>query len=683
MLQQGRGQTLREWVERLPAPTRERDPWIDYWYGTSLVPLDQPAARSALEPVFDRFTQAGDIAGKALSAAGITETYHFEWSRFRPLDRWITVLDEALQLGTKFSALESELRVCAAFLIAAARREPWHPSLPSRLARVLELLEEPLDPDQRVAAGTIVMSYCVHVADHDTACRAISIISPLLDEPSITAMNRIFWYTRLMTVLLRLRVSDEEASIAASKALTLAKEHNLKHVMPWVYYGQHELLAFKSNVSLLVANAQLIESNLVATRLVDQFLWRVVWVYIELTRGDAGAAHKHAEIAIQLADETGAVLLQGFARKHMAFAYVHAGNWIQAAGCIEEGRRILGSALFPYVTVQYDLLEAYIALRSNGAQHARDLLRGALASPVIFGVAKELLLCGPTVLQALCVEALAADIESDTVKGLIRAFWLMPPVRHCHEWPWRIEIQALGPLQITQDGVALSRKGRSPTRLLQLLKLLLSSGGQPLSSSMVACELWPELEGDAAERNLDTVLHRLRRLLNCDDAIVLEDGKVRLDWRYCWVDAWAFADLAEGCLGLSPPDVVVRAKCALELYRGHFLEQDAEYPYAIGYRDRLRHLFARLVELAGGVLEQAGALSDANELYRRALALDPLTESIYRRLMLNLQKRGEATAALQVYRRCCEALSSGLGISPSLQTQSIASSLKRSDQPAL
>jgi len=94
-------------------------------------------------------------------------------------------------------------------------------------------------------------------------------------------------------------------------------------------------------------------------------------------------------------------------------------------------------------------------------------------------------------------------------------------------------------------------------------------------------------------------------------------------------------------------------------------------------------LFARLVELAGGVLEQAGALSDANELYRRALALDPLTESIYRRLMLNLQKRGEATAALQVYRRCCEALSSGLGISPSLQTQSIASSLKRSDQPAL
>ena len=51
--------------------------------------------------------------------------------------------------------------------------------------------------------------------------------------------------------------------------------------------------------------------------------------------------------------------------------------------------------------------------------------------------------------------------------------------------------------------------------------------------------LWPDAEGDAAHFALTSAIHRLRRLLGREEAIIRQDNEVSLDDRYCWVDVWA------------------------------------------------------------------------------------------------------------------------------------------------
>ncbi|MCK7497369.1 MAG: hypothetical protein MZW92_46165 [Comamonadaceae bacterium] len=60
---------------------------------------------------------------------------------------------------------------------------------------------------------------------------------------------------------------------------------------------------------------------------------------------------------------------------------------------------------------------------------------------------------------------------------------------------------------------------------------------------MLAELLWPEADGDAAQRAFDTTLHRLRKLLGHERAVVLSEGRLSLNPTVCWVDAWTLERL--------------------------------------------------------------------------------------------------------------------------------------------
>ena len=55
--------------------------------------------------------------------------------------------------------------------------------------------------------------------------------------------------------------------------------------------------------------------------------------------------------------------------------------------------------------------------------------------------------------------------------------------------------------------------------------------------------MWPDAEGDAAKVAFDSNLHRLRKLIDIDDMLVLSEGRLSLDPARCWVDVWAFDQL--------------------------------------------------------------------------------------------------------------------------------------------
>jgi two-component SAPR family response regulator len=213
-----------------------------------------------------------------------------------------------------------------------------------------------------------------------------------------------------------------------------------------------------------------------------------------------------------------------------------------------------------------------------------------------------------------------------------------------------------------KNGAAVSFSGKAQRKPLELLKALIALGGREVSNARLLDLLWPDSQGDAGVKAIEAALHRLRKLLECDQAVRSREGKLTLDPHYCWVDVWALERLLNRfeALERQPRNEFELEEVALSvfrLYQGHFLAQEDEAPWMLGLRERLRGRFVRHVLALGRRREQTERWSSAAELYERALELDNLNEELYRRLMLCQKTLGHYAEALEVYRRCRRMLS--------------------------
>lgn len=233
----------------------------------------------------------------------------------------------------------------------------------------------------------------------------------------------------------------------------------------------------------------------------------------------------------------------------------------------------------------------------------------------------------------------------------------------------------MGKISVWVADKPLQFKGRAPLKPLELLKLLVSAGPGGLPARAIADRLWPDVDGAAALVNVDTNVHRLRKLFT-EDPLLVNEGRVAINAKRCWVDAWALERIDKMALDAAPSSLQSKAHEAMRLYRGHFLDLEAEQPWAVAYRKKLLSGLMRLVRIAGRSMEQEGRHADAIELYERAVELDSLAEPIYRQWMLCHRERGEQVEALNVYRRCKEMLSVVLGMQPSAETRAVVATLK-------
>jgi DNA-binding SARP family transcriptional activator len=168
----------------------------------------------------------------------------------------------------------------------------------------------------------------------------------------------------------------------------------------------------------------------------------------------------------------------------------------------------------------------------------------------------------------------------------------------------------------------------------------------------------------------------VRKILGDERAVIQQVGKVNLDARHCWVDAWAFEALLDRADALLRSDrnadeVEQMAARICEANRGVFLANEPEQPWTLPLRDRLRARVTRVVLLLGQRLEQGGGTEAAVQIYRHALEQNNLTEALYQRLMACHARLGQRAEAMAAYRRCRELLSIVLGIQPSAETEQL------------
>ena len=200
----------------------------------------------------------------------------------------------------------------------------------------------------------------------------------------------------------------------------------------------------------------------------------------------------------------------------------------------------------------------------------------------------------------------------------------------------------------------------------------LPSGGSDVSATTVMFALWHDLEGDKAKAAFNVALHRLRKLLGNDDAVVLELGRVSLNPKLVWVDGLAFEQLVDGA-GAAPsavltPAAAQAAQRALAMYGGHFLHETEDESWQMVYRSRLASKFKRTVSQLARHFVANGDTRTVRTLLERALELDPLAEDLARELMRLLSNAGEQAAALNVFEHCRTAIARGLKARPASAT---------------
>jgi ATP/maltotriose-dependent transcriptional regulator MalT/DNA-binding SARP family transcriptional activator len=652
----GRLAIVFDWTSALPPSAR--DPWVTFWRGLALAQRDPRAGKEVLGGAFAAFRESSDDAGTLLAWAAVVETIFHEYHALAEMDGWLTLLDAGLASQNAAAPPPIRARVALSALIAASFRAVpgawtrWHDELSS----LVEAL-----PD----------------ASSRTTARAYLTVDLVWRGRAAEARQRLdaYWPQMRGTPL---------ASIF----------HDMVDATIWLYHGELErcresaerglatsadsgIHFFDVNLLWLVSCALLDGGDLAAARRVHETLGRVM---NPARNPDLACFHMIAARLRALQGEPAAAACRE------ALALGEAGGmtylvatWRALAACIEleEGRLDEAEALVRRCLADARAFDnAPLEFMALLARARLEWLRGEAGATATLRAAMELgarhdfvhfFVWEPRTMAHLCRQALAEGLSTGFVRRLVAVNRLSPPhgIDPGPNWPSPARVLSLGGFRLERDGKPVTFVGKVQKAPLRLLKAIISLGGDDVSEEKVADLLWPDSDGDAARQALATALARLRRLLGAA-AITRQGGRLGIDRRTCWVDVLALFDV----LG-SEGDDEERLARVEALYRGPFLADSDEGPWAELMRERAREGVMQLARRCAGQAQNSGDLERAVDLCERGLALDAAAEPLWLELMRSLVALGRPTEAAAALGRCRAALAAHTGGTPSAALQSL------------
>lgn len=676
LLAAGRFRTVHGWIEALGEAALESRPWLRYWLGRALMPIDTALAGRTLTLAYEQFRKTGDAAGQLLSAAQMINVYYYAYVDYAPMASWAARIDALLADGAVLPDATSEADLCTALIFA----ETWLGQVkePGFKVRAEQLLRDPsLDPNIVTALGHGLVDFYTVGSRMADARRVIENLRPAIENPRVTALNRAYAHLTFGYCYLR---AGEPA--AAERSWGIADQLTAVHGLTQTDFVVRMFRTYLKSSLLDVMGAQAQMQGLETLVTDDQplfgALFHVGGVLLELARGDGAAAARHARLSLRHATRLGGRFVNVAWRAHGSAALAMAAEHDEAARWIEEGlEQAEGSWLECYRTNL--LMSRAYSLLLQGERDRAHMVIGEMLR-----LARDMdwwtyLRIVPNVKDVVIREAIHERIELPFAQRLVREFRVRPGPEPGPDWPWTVKVHTLGEFRVEVNGTALMFSRKAQRRPLGMLKVLIALGGSGVDAQHLAAELWPASEGDSADDALMITAHRLRRLLCDENALVIRDGKCSLNLDLVWVDVWDLerqldlADTISDAWTASGVDTLM--EMLLETYRGHFLEREAEEAWMLPIQQRLKARVQRALAGVGQYLEHAQRWDVATTVYERGIALDPLAETFYRRLMLCHCRCGRLAEASEVFRRCRHMLSVMLGAKPSADTLAVFESL--------
>jgi predicted ATPase/DNA-binding SARP family transcriptional activator len=208
--------------------------------------------------------------------------------------------------------------------------------------------------------------------------------------------------------------------------------------------------------------------------------------------------------------------------------------------------------------------------------------------------------------------------------------------------------------------------------------LCLFASSPPLAREQIGLALWPELTERQLRNALHSALRQLRRTLGDGGWIGFTDGRYALDEsRPLDCDLRDFEQALAAARAAQPPAAALpHLRRAIAAYGGDFLAGSAASDWATTRRAELRRAYERALGAAGRLLVADGRVREAIEVYRRAIAHEPLDEAAHRALMECWAAAGQPARAMRHYEELRELLHTEVGGAPAAQTTALYARLR-------
>lgn len=680
MLAQGRGETLLRWIDDLPPDTRDRHPWVVYWGASSRAQLAPREGRLLHEKAFDLFRASSprELTGMALAASGAMDAILYELDDFSLLDRWIAVLDESRRAAVRYPDRAVEARVACSMVFSLTLRQPHRRDIEQWIERALACAREANEPNLVMFVGLLCSLTLMWTGLYTKSLGLIEAMRRVSASPGVSPFSMLI--LKNVEAMHHMLTADRDACLKSmQEGLDIA---HATGVHTWTFqllvYGFGGALGGRGLAEARRIAPQL-ESGAATAGRFNLCLYHHFRAWEAMLEKDAMRALREERSALRMAVEVGCPYFEALCRLALAEILAECGDERKCVAQLQQLRPLVEAINNRHLEFTCLMAFGRLAIEHGRQRPGLNSLRRGLALGREYGY-EHFLWWRPSAMARVCAQALSAGIEPEYAKSLIRrrGLWFEPPPQAVLDWPWAFRVETLGGFRLLRGDEPLGAEGKAQRRPLDLLKVLLAMGGERVAEERITEALWPRIDGDSAHRSFTSALHRLRKLLGEDRAIVLHEGRLTLDRRYVWADAWAFEELVleiEAVMRRTPTTAGTGlmerlADRMLGLYRGQFMAGEADEARYLQPRERMRQRFVRAMTALGRRWEEGGQADRALACYERCVEAEPMSEGFYRSLMICFGKLGRRAEAIEAYNRCRKALAS-VAVEPSTETRAL------------
>ena len=575
---------------------------------------------------------------------------------FRQLDLWLWRLERAYGRFGPAAMLRMPAEALCILLLAMVFRQPQHPLLPMLDRRLQELLEDATWSENHASIAHALLVNRLWGGCLRDAVPLLLHLARLSEEEHLKEADP-FHFASLFLHIGRavhefLQGGDDACLATCESGRNLVK--NLQSTQWQSHLQGFAIAALLASGKASEAQSHLnsMASSLDAGRRFDQVIYYMLRAWHEFDHGWGTAnAKTWAEANLKAAESLGACIPLFCALHQSMLLAIQEQDWPAARHYRDRTNALIDHWDNPLLAFMCELAEASLAEASSDEAALVRYLQNA------FRLAREHDFHGAwwwprNLMSLLFGEALARDIETEHVTAMLRRRPLPAPSRPDLQasWPWPVRIYTFGRFGLLVNGKPFEHGRKMPRIPLHLLQLLISLGGRGISRDHVMELLWPDAEGDQGTRTLSVTLSRLRRLLGYHEAIDATDQQIKLNGRYCWVDAWAFERGIRESTQVDTDDLSL-LESALAHYQGPFLAE-TESHWVITMRDHLAQRFMEGIDRLCACHEHHEDWAAAIAGYQRGLEAFPLMDRYHQGLILSLLRLGRHGEALMALQRC-------------------------------
>lgn len=648
---QGRQQTLCRWLSKLPEQIRDIDPWLSFWYAETLLVTSETEARKYLDVAYRNFAACGDQLGQLLTCAFILEAMHLGRCTFHDLEHWATQMKSLYQQHPICDRAD-ELSVATGRILASLLLYDFDDALDLACSKVENLLHEDININRRLSSAMILLWYFFAKLQRVKALDLISSAKELLKHPGLTALQKARWLWIEGYYRMAYEGENRKADGLWLAAEKIAAQANLPKIKVTIRLYRAQAALREGEIEVVQKYLDEVNGELSFASAMDRVIYHYTGSRFAAVRGEADEAFNHAQAALNHCERIHyPIRLRNTYLLALASALLMQEKYVEAEAILSD----LDSTAGTVRTVNrclIDLLLGYIAIKTQQSESAERFLRSGLKAAREANFS-NLFPTSPAITGTICETAIRFNIESAFAARIAAQRQLLVPEPDWDNWPWPIKIYCLGKFAIHLNDIPFNVSAKSPHKLIDLLQTLLAYGGREILIGDVIDLLYPGESRVGAQQAFDVALHRLRKLLRDDAALLVRKNRISLNPERVWVDAWSLMNSLRR-LGSAVPELHPRtiAKKIFSLYFGHFLADSPAELRSLKSGDRLWSKVQEFLLQWGKKLEAEGCFRDALTTYRFVLDRDPLAGTFYESTIVLLIRLKRTEEAMQLYAAC-------------------------------